>query len=102
MSEITANSGLLKKADAGYRVVTYDRRCFGRSDKPGKGYYDTLADDLDGVLSELELTDVTLVGFSLGGGEVARYVAKHGEDRPHSVVFAAAVTPYMQQTDGNA
>ncbi len=88
--------------DAGYRVVAYDRRGFGRSDKPSKGFdYDTLADDLDGVLSELELTDVTLVGFSMGGGEVARYVAKHGQDRLRSVVFAAAVPPYMLQSDDN-
>ncbi|GAA1929943.1 alpha/beta fold hydrolase [Nocardioides hwasunensis] len=88
--------------DAGYRVVAYDRRGFGRSDKPSKGYdYDTLADDLDSVLTELELTDVTLVGFSMGGGEVARYVAKHGEDRIHSVVFAAAVPPYLMKTDDN-
>ena len=89
-------------AQAGYRVVAYDRRGFGRSDKPSKGYdYDTLADDLDGVLSELDLTDVTLVGFSMGGGEVARYVAKHGQDRVRSVVFAAAVPPYLMKTDDN-
>ena len=87
---------------AGYRVVAYDRRGFGRSDKPSKGFdYDTLADDLDGVLSELELTDVTLVGFSMGGGEVARYVSKHGQDRLRSVVFAAAVPPYLMKTDDN-
>ncbi|HXH80824.1 alpha/beta hydrolase [Nocardioides sp.] len=88
--------------DAGYRVVAYDRRGFGRSDKPSKGYdYDTLADDLDSVLSELDLTDVTLVGFSMGGGEVARYVAKHGEDRLRSVVFAAAVPPYLMKSEDN-
>ena len=88
--------------DAGYRVVAYDRRGFGRSDKPSKGYdYDTLADDLDSVLDELDLTDVTLVGFSMGGGEVARYVARHGQDRLRSVVFAAAVPPYMLQSDDN-
>ncbi|MCS5713761.1 alpha/beta hydrolase [Herbiconiux sp. CPCC 205716] len=87
---------------AGYRVVTYDRRGFGRSDKPLTGYgYDTLADDLQAVLTELELTDVTLVGFSMGGGEVARYVTKHGTDRLHSVVFASAVTPYMLTTGDN-
>ncbi len=87
---------------AGHRVVAYDRRGFGRSDKPSKGYdYDTLADDLDGVLKELDLTDVTLVGFSMGGGEVARYVARHGEDRIHSVVFAGAVPPYLMKTDDN-
>jgi non-heme chloroperoxidase len=86
----------------GYRVVRYDRRGFGQSDKPRTGYnYDTLADDLEGVLSELDLTDVTLVGFSMGGGEVARYISRHGEDRLHSVVFAAAVTPYMAQSDDN-
>ena len=87
---------------AGYRVVRYDRRGFGRSDKPLTGYgYDTLADDLDGVLTELDLHDVTLVGFSMGGGEVARYVTRHGQDRLHSVVFAAAVTPYMLQGSDN-
>ncbi|CAM3598492.1 alpha/beta fold hydrolase [Nocardioides zeicaulis] len=87
---------------AGHRVVAYDRRGFGRSDKPSGGYdYDTLADDLDGVLEELDLTDVTLVGFSMGGGEVARYIARHGEDRIHSVVFAAAVPPYLMKSDDN-
>ena len=88
--------------DAGYRVVAYDRRGFGSSDKPSKGYdYDTLAEDLHGVLTELDLHDVTLVGFSMGGGEVARYVSTHGEDRVHSVVFASAVPPYLLQGDGN-
>ncbi len=88
--------------DAGHRVITYDRRGFGRSDKPPKGYdYDTLADDLHGVLTELDLHEVTLVGFSMGGGEVARYVARHGEERLHSVVFAAAVTPALMQGEDN-
>nr|WP_254126999.1 alpha/beta fold hydrolase [Aquihabitans sp. G128] len=87
---------------AGYRVVAYDRRGFGQSDQPWRGYdYDTLADDLEGVLSELDLHDVTLVGFSMGGGEVARYATKHGVGRLHSVVFAAAVPPYMLKTDDN-
>ncbi|MEJ5869076.1 alpha/beta hydrolase [Pseudokineococcus sp. 5B2Z-1] len=87
---------------AGYRVVTYDRRGFGRSDKTRSGYdYDTLSDDLQALLTELDLTDVTLVGFSMGGGEVARYVSRHGQDRLRSVVFAAAVPPYMAQTDDN-
>ena len=89
-------------SQAGYRVVSYDRRGFGRSDKPHGGYdYDTLADDLEGVLSELDLRDVTLVGFSMGGGEVARYITKHGEDRLRSAVFAAAVPPYLAQTEDN-
>ncbi|MBB6629139.1 alpha/beta hydrolase [Nocardioides sp. KIGAM211] len=87
--------------DAGYRVVTYDRRGFGQSD-PGDGYgYDALADDLDNILTDLDLSDVTLVGFSMGGGEIARYVSRHGEDRLHSVVFAAAVPPYLLQSDDN-
>lgn len=87
---------------AGHRVVSYDRRGFGRSDKPSKGYdYDTLADDLHGVLTELDLRDVTLVGFSMGGGEVARYITRHGEDRLHSVVLAAAVPPYLMQSEDN-
>lgn len=82
--------------DAGYRVISYDRRGFGRSEKPADGYeYDTLAADLAGLIDGRDLRDVTLVGFSMGGGEVARYIANHGEDRLHSVVFAAAVPPYL-------
>ncbi len=89
-------------AEAGYRVVAYDRRGFGQSDKPSSGYgYDTLTEDLDGLLTELDLRDVTLVGFSMGGGEVARYLAKYGHERVRSVVFASAVTPYMMQTEDN-
>jgi pimeloyl-ACP methyl ester carboxylesterase len=87
---------------AGYRVVTYDRRGFGRSDKPESGYsYDTLADDLQRVLDQCSLQAVTLVGFSMGGGEVARYIARFGESRLHSVVFAAAVPPYLMRTADN-
>jgi non-heme chloroperoxidase len=88
--------------EAGYRVITYDRRGFGRSDKPSKGYdYDTLSEDLHTLLTELEVTDVTLVGFSMGGGEVARYMSKYGGERVHSVVFAAAVPPYLLKSDDN-
>ncbi len=87
---------------AGYRVVAYDRRGFGRSDKPQAGYgYDTLADDLQRVMAQCGLQDVTLVGFSMGGGEVARYIARHGESRLHSVVFAAAVPPYLMRSADN-
>ena len=87
---------------AGYRVLAYDRRGFGQSDKPKRGYdYDSLADDLDGILKELDLSDVTLVGFSMGGGEVARYITRHGEERLRSVVFAAAVPPYLLKTEDN-
>ncbi len=87
---------------AGYRVVAYDRRGFGRSDKPESGYsYDALADDLQRVMEQCGLQDVTLVGFSMGGGEVARYIARHGESRLRSVVFAAAVPPYLMKTADN-
>jgi non-heme chloroperoxidase len=86
----------------GYRVVAYDRRGFGRSDKHASGYgYDTLADDLHRVMTDRDLRDVTLVGFSMGGGEVARYVARFGESRLHSVVFAAAVTPCLMKAADN-
>lgn len=88
--------------DGGFRVITYDRRGFGRSDKPAAGYdYDTLAADLAGLIEERNLRDVTLVGFSMGGGEVARYVGNHGQDRLRSVVFAAAVPPYLLKTKDN-
>ena len=87
---------------AGFRVVAYDRRGFGRSDKPESGYsYDSLADDLQRVMEQCGLQDVTLVGFSMGGGEVARYVARWGESRLHSVVFAAAVPPCLMKTVDN-
>lgn len=88
--------------DAGYRVITYDRRGFGESEKPAEGYdYDTFADDLHRVLESLDVTEATLIGFSMGGGEVARYASRHGLDRVRSVVFAAAVPPYLQQGPDN-
>ncbi len=87
---------------AGFRVVAYDRRGFGDSDKPASGYgYDTLADDLQRVMDQCELEDATLVGFSMGGGEVARYIARHGQSRLHSVVFAAAVPPCLMKSADN-
>jgi non-heme chloroperoxidase len=89
-------------AEAGYRVITYDRRGFGRSDKPHGGYdYDTFAEDLHSIIEALGLIDVTLVGFSMGGGEVARYFGKYGPQHIHSVVFASAVPPYLAKTDDN-
>lgn len=87
---------------AGHRVITYDRRGFGRSDKPLTGYtYDTLTEDLHTLLTELDLHDVTLVGFSMGGGEVARYFQNHGGERVRSVVFASAVPPFLAHLPGN-
>lgn len=89
--------------DAGYRVVTYDRRGFGQSSQPWTGYdYDTFVADLDALLEHLDLRDVTLVGFSMGGGEVVRYVARHGaKGRVTGIVLAAAVPPYLYQGDDN-
>ena len=87
---------------AGYRVVTYDRRGFGASSQPWSGYdYDTFAADLNGLMTELDLKDATLVGFSMGGGEVARYIAKYGTDRVSKAVFAGAVPPYLYKSDDN-
>lgn len=87
---------------AGYRTIVYDRRGFGRSDKPSSGFdYDTLAADLARLLDDLDLSEVTLVGFSMGGGEVARFLATYGDARIHSAVFAGAVPPYMMKTADN-
>ena len=87
---------------AGYRVITYDRRGFGESSQPWNSYtYDTLAADLDAVLTTLDLNDVTLVGFSMGGGEVARYISTYGTERVAKAVFAGAVTPYLYATGDN-
>ena len=88
--------------EAGYRVVAYDRRGFGSSGFPWGGYdYDTLAADLKDLLEELDLRDVTLVGFSMGGGEVARYAGRYGTDRLKSVVFMSSVAPFMLKTEDN-
>lgn len=88
--------------EAGYRVIAYDRRGFGDSSQPSGGYdYDTFADDLKAVLDTLELDEVTLVGFSMGGGEVARYIGTYGEDRIAKAVLAGSVTPYLYKADDN-
>ncbi|WAP50441.1 alpha/beta hydrolase [Arthrobacter sp. ATA002] len=87
---------------AGYRVITYDRRGFGRSDHPASGYdYDTFADDLNIILTELNLHDVALVGFSMGTGELARYVSRHGTDRISRLAFVASLEPFLLQTPDN-
>lgn len=84
------------------RCIAYDRRGFGKSDKPFDGYdYDTLADDLKAILDGLDLDDVVLVGFSMGGGEVVRYFSKHGGARVSKVVLIGSVTPFLLQTDDN-
>ncbi|PRY40107.1 pimeloyl-ACP methyl ester carboxylesterase [Spirosoma oryzae] len=84
------------------RVIAYDRRGFGKSSQPWDGYnYDTFADDLKAVLDTLDLQNVTLVGMSMGGGEVARYMSRHGGARVSKVVFLSAITPYLLKTDDN-
>ena len=83
----------------GHRVIAYDRRGFGDSSRPFTGYdYDTFAADLHALLEHLDLREVTLVGFSMGGGEVARYVGRYGTKRVAKVVFAAAVPPFLLKT----
>jgi len=88
--------------DAGYRVIAYDRRGFGDSSKPAFGYdYDTFAEDLHSLMTELDLRDATLVGFSMGGGEVARYIGTYGTERVSKAVFMAAVPPFLLKTPDN-
>ena len=87
---------------AGYRVVTYDRRGFGGSSQPWTGYdYDTFAADLHGLMTQLDLKDASLVGFSMGGGEVARYISTYGTARVAKAVFAGAVPPYLYKSADN-
>jgi len=88
--------------EAGFRVILYDRRGFGLSSQPWEGYdYDTFAADLNALLEHLDLRDVTLVGFSMGGGEVVRYLSRYGSDRVAQAVLAAAVPPYLYKSDDN-
>ena len=87
---------------AGYRVITYDRRGFGSSSQPWSGYdYDTFAADLHGLMTHLDLKGATLVGFSMGGGEVARYIGTHGTGRVAKAVFAGAVPPCLYKSADN-
>jgi pimeloyl-ACP methyl ester carboxylesterase len=88
--------------ERGYRCIALDRRGHGRSDRPSTGYdIDTTADDLAALLEHLDLTGVTLVGHSFGGAEVARYLARHGEERVARVALVSAVVPFLKQTDDN-
>src|SRR5438128_5189359 len=88
--------------DAGFRVITYDRRGFGQSSKPTTGYnYDTFAEDLRKLVTTLELRDFALVGFSMGGGEVARYLGKYGSQGVSKAVFISGVPPYLLKTPDN-
>ncbi|MET9564050.1 alpha/beta fold hydrolase [Streptomyces tauricus] len=88
--------------EAGYRVVTYDRRGFGKSSQPSTGYdYDTFAADLNAVLEKLDLREAVLVGFSMGTGEVARYLSLYGSARIAKAVFLASLEPFLEITDDN-
>lgn len=87
---------------AGHRVITYDRRDFGRSSKPASGYhYDTFASDLDKLLKELDLKKVALVGFSMGTGEVTRYLGKYGSKRVRKAVLIGTLGPYLVKAKDN-
>jgi non-heme chloroperoxidase len=87
---------------AGHRVITYDRRGFGKSSQPTSGYnYDTFAEDLHRLVTQLELRDFSLVGFSMGGGEVARYIGKYGSKGVTKAVFISAVPPFLLKTPDN-
>jgi non-heme chloroperoxidase len=87
---------------SGHRVITYDRRGFGKSSQPATGYeYDTLAEDLNKLVTALDLHDFALVGFSMGGGEVARYIGKYGSDRVSKAAFLGAVPPFLLKTADN-
>lgn len=95
-----ANVGALSAA--GHRAITYDRRGFGRSDKPVEGYdYDTLASDLNELMTELDLTDAVILGFSMGGGEVARYLSTYGSGRVAGAALSGSICPALGKTDDN-
>ncbi|MVA56795.1 alpha/beta fold hydrolase [Agrobacterium vitis] len=87
---------------AGFRVITYDRRGFGQSGHPADGYnYDTFADDLASVIDSLDVQNVSLVGFSMGGGEIARYLSRHGASKVSKAVLVASVAPYLLKDASN-
>jgi len=88
--------------NAGHRVIAYDRRGFGKSSKPWDGYdYDSLTNDLKNVIDQLNLNDVILVGFSMGGGEAVRYISTYGDEKISRLVLLGSVTPFMLKTDDN-
>jgi len=89
-------SAMTLVAEAGFQAIAFDRRGHGRSDDPGRGYdYDTFADDLADVMAALGVTDATMVGHSMGNGEIARYVTRHGASRVARIVMAAPSLPFM-------
>lgn len=92
----------LPLVEAGYQTIAYDRRGFGRSGQPWDGYdYDTLSDDLADVIKFCQAKEATLVGFSMGGGEVARYMTNHSGMHVRSIALVSSIVPYMLQTEDN-
>jgi len=88
--------------ESGYRVIAYDRRGFGKSSQPWDGYdYDTLTDDLKEIIEQLKLEHITLVGFSMGGGEVIRYFSRYGGAKVTKAILISSVAPFLLQTDNN-
>jgi len=102
LSSATFDDLSMALADNGFRAISYDRRGFGRSHQPWSGYdYDTLADDLAAVLEHTKASDATLLGFSMGGGEVARYLSRHGSSKVQQAILIASIVPYMLKTTDN-
>lgn len=102
LSSDSWDDGAMALVQAGYRTIAYDRRGFGRSSQPWRGYdYDTLADDLAAVLDQCGAKDAVLVGFSMGGGEVARYMSGHGGKSVAKAALIASVVPFMLKTADN-
>jgi non-heme chloroperoxidase len=102
LSSDTFDSLSMAVANAGFRAISYDRRGFGRSSQPWEGYdYDTLADDLAAVIDATNARDAAVLGFSMGGGEVARYMSRHDGAHVRHAVLVGSVVPYMLQTPSN-
>ena len=88
--------------EAGFKVIAYDRRGFGRSEQPWSGYdYDTLTDDLKDIMDAHQVKDATIVGFSMGGGEVARYMSRYKGENVSQAILISSIVPYMLKTDDN-
>ena len=102
LSSDSWDDGAMAIAEAGMKAIAYDRRGFGRSDQPWSGYdYDTLADDLADVIAATGADDAAIVGFSMGGGEVARYMSRHGGKGVSQAVLISSVVPFMLKTADN-
>src|SRR3954447_9045815 len=93
---------MMALVEQGFRCIAYDRRGHGRSDDPGRGFdFDTLADDLAAVMDTLDLRRATLVGFSMGTGEVVRYLSRHGAARVARIILIGTTTPMLARTADN-